>query len=598
MCGIAGIFAYRSEAPAVDRAELLRVRDYMTARGPDGAGLWISPDQRVGLAHRRLAIIELSETGAQPMLDVATGNQIVFNGEIYNHAALREDLLRSGVAVHSLSDTEVLLKLYGRDGPAMLPRLRGMFAFAIWDAAQQRLFIARDAFGIKPLYIANNGSTLRFASQVKALLMADVDTRPEPAGHAGFLLWGSVPEPYTLYRGIRSLPPGHWMVVQHGKVPEPVCFDSPLLALRNTRSAGITQEADALHAMAQAVRDSVTAHMVADVPVGVFLSAGLDSTMLAACAAQQGELRTLTLGFDEYAGTAQDEAVLAGEVAACLNATHTLQRVNAASFAADRERLIDAMDQPSIDGINSWFVAKMAAHQGLKVVLSGIGGDELFGSYPSFSQVPDLHRRMGAMSRVPMLGRTLRRGLTPLASLMPSAKYAGLVEYGGTLGGAYLLRRALFMPWELADLMDAQMAIEGLAELNTLERLTDSMHGIASPRLAVSALEMQWYMRNQLLRDADWAGMAHSLEIRVPFVDTTLLRQLIEIPSLDAIHEKRAIARTVAPHLPAAVLDRPKSGFAVPIHQWLNPGASMTLGNHRGWARELYQRFTKEEVHA
>ena len=598
MCGIAGSFAYRPEAPVVDRDELLRVRDRMTARGPDGAGLWISPDQRVGLAHRRLAIIELGHGGAQPMRDEITGNQIVFNGEIYNHNELRKELLSSGVAVQSHSDTEVLLKLYGKYGPAMLTRLRGMFAFAIWDAVEQRLFMARDAHGIKPLYIADDGSTLRFASQVKALLMAEVDKRPEPAGHAGFLLWGSVPEPYTLFRGIRSLPPGHWIKVQHGKASDPVCFDSPLLALRNTPCAKPGEEASALDAMAQAVRDSVLAHMVADVPVGVFLSAGLDSTMLAACAAHHGELHTITLGFDEYANTQQDEAALAGEVAACLNAKHALRRVSAADFAADRECLLEAMDQPSIDGINSWFVAKVAAQQGLKVVLSGIGGDELFGSYPSFSQVPGLQRRMGGLSRVPLLGRAVRRGLAPLAGLMPSAKYAGLLEYGGSLGGAYLLRRALFMPWELADLMDPAMAAEGLTELDTLGRLATSIHGLASPRLAVSALEMQWYMRHQLLRDADWAGMAHSLEIRVPLVDMVLLRELIEIPALDATQEKRAIVRTVAPQLPAAVLDRPKSGFAVPIHQWLNPGAAMTLGNHRGWARELYQRFTQEQVPA
>jgi asparagine synthase (glutamine-hydrolysing) len=320
--------------------------------------------------------------------------------------------------------------------------------------------------------------------------------------------------------------------------------------------------------------------------------------MLAACAAELGELRTITLGFDEYAGTAQDEAVLAGEVAAGLNASHALERVASDDFAQDREQLLDAMDQPSIDGINTWFVAKMAARQGLKVALSGIGGDELFGSYPSFSQVPQLRRRVRGLASVPLLGMTLRQGLAPFAGLMPSAKYAGLVEYGGTLEGAYLLRRALFMPWELEGLMDPAMAREGLEELDTLGRLEDSVAGLTSERLALSALEMQWYMKNQLLRDADWAGMAHSLEIRVPFVDTTLLRQLVEIPALGADQEKRRVARAVGPHLPAAVLNRPKSGFAVPIHEWLNPGAAPTLGNHRGWGRLLYRRFAMEYVAA
>jgi len=593
MCGIAGSFAYSPEAPEIDRNELLRVRDHMIARGPDGAGLWVSPDARVGLAHRRLAIIDLSDAGSQPMQDAITGNQIVFNGEIYNHAALRADLVRSGVVMNSQSDTEVLLKLYGLDGADMLKQLRGMFAFAIWDARAKSLFMARDALGIKPLYVADNGRTLRFASQVKALLLADVDTRPEPAGHAGFLLWGSVPEPYTLYRGIRALPPGHWAVIQEGKPSRSGCFDSPLAALRNTQSADPDHEATALQSMALAVHDSVAAHMVADVPVGVFLSAGLDSIMLAACAASHDDLRTITLGFTEYAGTLYDEAAIAGEVAASLNAVHSLERVGAAEFAADRESLVNAMDQPSIDGINTWFIAKAAARQGLKVVLSGIGGDELFGSYPSFTQVPALQRRLVGLARWPLLGRLVRRGLAPLSQLLPSAKYAGLVEYGVTLEGAYLLRRALFMPWELADIMGVDMAAEGLAELDTMSRLKKGIDGIGSPRLAVSALEMQWYMLNQLLRDADWAGMAHSVEIRVPLVDMVLLRQLIEIPTIDVTQEKRAIARAVAPHLPAAVLERPKSGFAVPIHQWLNPGAPTSLGNHRGWSLDLYRRFTQ-----
>ncbi len=591
MCGIAGIFAYGADAPPVDRDELLRVRDQMAARGPDGAGLWLSDDGRVGLAHRRLAIIDLSEAGAQPMRDPETGHQIVFNGEIYNHAALRVELLAAGAVLRSRSDTEVLLKLYARDGPAMLGRLRGMFAFAIWDGVQRQLFLARDAFGIKPLYLADDGRSLRFASQVKAMLAGRVDTRPEPAGHAGFLLWGSVPEPYTLVRGVRSLPPGCWQKVGAKGAVAPVRYDSPRLALQQVRGPVAGDAAAALQTMAAAVRDSVAAHMVADVPVGVFLSAGLDSTMLAASAQRLGRLRTLTLGFAEYVGTDHDEAALAGEVAAGLEAQHTLQRITAHDFAADRERLLRAMDQPSIDGVNTWFVAKMAAAQGLKVALSGIGGDELFGAYPSFDQLPRLRRRIAALGPLQRLGRGLRRGLVPLAGLMPSPKYAGLLEYGGTLPGAYLLRRALFMPWELPALMDPGMAAEGLRELDTLARLQQSMDGIASERLAISALEMQWYMKHQLLRDADWAGMAHSLEIRVPFVDTTLLRQLVEMPALGAGEEKRRLARAVAPQLPAAVLTRPKTGFSVPMHQWLNPGAATRIGRLRNWGRLLYRSF-------
>lgn len=591
MCAINGSFAYGTDASPVDRSELLRVRDAMTARGPDASGLWLSDDARVGFAHRRLAIIDLSEGGAQPMLDPETGNWICFNGEIYNHQSLRARLNSQGVATRTQSDTEVLLKLYARQGTGMFADLRGMYAFALWDAGRRELLLARDPFGIKPLYVADNGATVRFASQVKPLLQTPIDRRPEPAGHAGFLLWGSVPEPYTLYRGIRALPPGHWQRFGNGRTAPPVCFANVLDTLCRLPSAAGGRTEDALDQIAAAVKDSVAAHMVADVPVGVFLSAGLDSTMLAACAAHGGELRTLTLGFNEYAGTPHDEAGLADEVAGLLNAKHALNRISAHDFEGDRERLIEAMDQPSIDGINVWFVSKAAAAQGLKVAISGLGGDELFGSYPSFNQVPKLVK---LMQRAPVSERAgvLLRGLAqPFASLMPSPKYAGLAEYGHSLAGAYLLRRALHMPWELAGLMDPAMAKDGLQELATVKRLEGSIEGLDRDRLAVSALEMQWYMRNQLLRDADWAGMAHSLEIRVPLVDLHLLRDFVELPDLDAANEKRTIVRRVAPHLPESVLNRPKTGFSVPIHQWLNPGARRGVMQYRDWAKQLYGRF-------
>ena len=596
MCGIAGIYAYNPSAPPVDREELLRIRDRMQARGPDAAELWIAQNRRVGFAHRRLAIIDLSPGGIQPMHDDSTGNWIVFNGEIYNHHALRAQLHRDGIGTHSLSDTEVVLKLYAQKGPAMLTLLRGMFAIAIWDARQQQMFFARDVYGIKPLYIADDGHTLRFASQVKALLAGVVDTRPEPAGHAGFLLWGSVPEPYTLYRGIRAFPAGHWMTVSADQPGVPVAFDSLSQRMAQVPTAPEADSEQALQRIAQAVRDSVNAHMEADVPVGVFLSAGLDSTMLAACAAKRGELRSVTLGFDEYTGTEFDEAALAGDVAQRLGAKHALHRISAKDFAKDRSAMLQAMDQPSIDGINTWFVAKAAARQGLKVALSGIGGDELFGSYASFAQVPKLHKAMRPFAAAPVLGRTVRQGLSAVSGLLPSPKYAGLLEYGGSLGGAYLLRRALHMPWEIASLMDPDMARIGLEQLQTLPALAASTSGIASERMAISALESQWFMRNQLLRDADWAGMAHSLEIRVPFVDLPLLNGFLEIPSLSPKQEKARIARTVAPELPEGILNRPKTGFAVPIHQWLNPDVQHHGNSHREWAAMLYGQFTQAQA--
>ena len=364
MCGIAACFAYSSAVPPVDEAELLRMRDQMTARGPDGTGLWFSDDRRVGLAHRRLSIIDLSAAGAQPMSSEDGRLVIVFNGEIYNHRALRAGLEARGRRFRSNSDTEVLLHLYAERGREMLGDLRGMFAFALWDADRQGLLLARDTFGIKPLYVADDGKTLRVASQVKSLLAAGgVDTSPDPAGQVGFFLWGHVPEPYSLYRGIRSLPAGGWLWAgadgtrvtgTHGSVGE-------ILGVPATRD----EIAQAQGTVRAAFVDTVRHHLIADVPVGVFLSAGLDSTALAGLASEQGgRLRTVTLGFTEFRGTANDEVPLAEEVARHYGAEHQTIWVTREDFHAERAALLRAMDQPSTDGVNTYFVSLAARRAG------------------------------------------------------------------------------------------------------------------------------------------------------------------------------------------------------------------------------------------
>ncbi len=241
MCGIAGIFAYSDNAPPVDSAAILGMRDAMQARGPDGAGLWVAPGERVALAHRRLSIIDLSEAGAQPMATADGSLRVVFNGEIYNYRELRRELEGQGHRFQSNSDTEVLLHLYRQHGPNLVDRLRGMYAFALWDEAAKRCLLARDPFGVKPLYYGDAGGTLRFASQVKALLAAGgPDPGAEPAGHVGFFLWGWVPEPYTLYRGLRALEPGALLVVEAGGQLKVSRFCHLVEELRQAEAAGET----------------------------------------------------------------------------------------------------------------------------------------------------------------------------------------------------------------------------------------------------------------------------------------------------------------------------------------------------------------------
>ena len=345
----------------------------MARRGPDGEGVWQSDDQRLVLGHRRLAIIDLSPAGAQPMVDLVTGNVIVFNGEIYNYQELKRELQSSGQQFRSNTYTEVLLHLYALHGESMLERLRGMFAFAIWDARAQKLLLARDPLGIKPLYYADDGMTLRFVSTVKALLAGGVSDTPSAAGLAGFFLWGHVPEPWTWVEAIRAVPAGSLLTIERGK---PMAVPRRYFDLRQEIVAAerlAPPSRDAIEETLAAIDDSVRHHMVADVPVGTFLSSGRDSTLIAALARRHADepLRTLTLGFEEYRGTANDEVPIAERVAELLGTVHSTRIVRREDFEAARQEIYDAMDQPSIDGVNTWLVARAAAQLGLKVALSG-----------------------------------------------------------------------------------------------------------------------------------------------------------------------------------------------------------------------------------
>ena len=600
MCGIAAIFSYNN-GPPVDERELLRIRDRMTSRGPDGAGMWVSEDRSVGLAHRRLAIIDLSPTADQPMTDDSGVFTITFNGEIYNYKELRRELKARGYRFRSTSDTEVLLHLYADRGVKMLDDLRGMYAFALWDRRKKSLFLARDPFGIKPLYYADDGHTFRAASQVKALLAGGaVDTGVDPAGHVGFFLWGHVPEPYTLYKGIRSVPAGSFVWLEAGKSRRVESFLSISNVFTESVHAGKDdaewnrQQADAYSiSIRDSLRNSVRHHMIADVPVGIFLSSGIDSTTIASLAAEEGSsLHTITLGFEEYKGTEDDEVPLAEETARCLGARHETVWITRQDFEEKLEHLFSAMDQPSIDGVNAYWVSLAARRAGLKAALSGLGGDELFGGYPSFHQIPRAVSALRPFQSLPALSEAFRSVIAPVLKRWTSPKYAGLFEYGGTFAGAYLLRRALFMPWELPEILDPDLVREGwrtLAALSAIETITAIPD---SPRSKVACMESCWYMRNQLLRDADWAGMAHSVEIRVPLVDLELVRTVARSVGAGCAPDKATLAAAALFGASQALLGRPKTGFKVPVRDWLlTKDHGTTPRGLRGWSQVVYGAF-------
>jgi asparagine synthase (glutamine-hydrolysing) len=585
MCGIAALFAYKSAAPPVDGFEIAAITERMRPRGPDAGGTWISPDARVALGSRRLAIIDLSDEGTQPMTDVDGELRIVFNGEIYNYRELRARLERLGARFHSTTDTEVLLQLYRHDGAAMVELLRGMFAFAIWDPRERRMFVARDPYGIKPLYVADDGQTFRAASTVKALLAGGRIARTiDPAGVAGFWLMGSVPEPHTIFQSIRAVEAGTSFFVSERGIENVHRYYS----IATTFARGVQHEAAARLVqpnvlLRELVTDSLRHHLVSDVPVGAFLSSGIDSTALVALATEAagGPPRTVTLRFQEFAGRSFDEAPLADRFARQLGSDHVTRLVTREEFIADLPKLFDAMDQPTIDGTNTWFVSKAAAEHRLKVAISGLGGDELFGSYPSFRTLPHIV----TTARVPFAAAAAGR-------LARNPKAEAVARYGTTWAGAYLLMRGLFLPDDLPSLMGADAAREGLERLAILDHIggtIDPDPGTSFGRVA--ALEASLYMRNQLLRDTDWASMAHSLEVRTPLVDATLLRQIAPLLMVEKQRCKRHFAESPTTPLPSWLSGRKKTGFTVPLAEWAQLAPDGTSTRMRSWARRVMEQW-------
>lgn len=582
MCGIAAMFAYGAAAAPLRSAELEAITESMYSRGPDAGGTWIDPRGRAGLGSRRLAIIDLSAEGNQPMFDVERELVIAFNGEIYNYAELRASLERGGARFHSHTDTEVVLQLYRRDGAAMLGLLRGMYAFAIWDTRTRRMFVARDPFGIKPLYLADDGGTIRLASETKALLAGGaVSPTRDPAGAAGFFLLGSVPEPFTFRENIRAVEAGtafhideergRGEILRHASIPE--IFRR---ANEDRHYAKLTLPAIALR---ERLDESVAHHLVADVPVGVFLSAGIDSSALAAIGTRLSRepLRTFTLAFEEFAKTHSDEAPAAERFAREIGTIHVTRRVSRDEFLADLPKFFAAMDQPTIDGVNTWFVSKAVHEAGVKIALSGLGGDELLGSYPSFTRIPRMIRiaRNGAGARA-------------VAWLSRHPKARLLREFGGTYAGAYFMQRGLFLPDELPSLLGKEAAEEGLARLGLIEHI--ERINTPDPETAfgrIATLEASLYMRNQLLRDADWASMAHSVEVRTPLVDFAFLRQTAAVLLESGSASKQVLASVLPPWL----RERRKSGFFVPMKEWLDLPPDGTTTRMRSWARLVFERM-------
>jgi asparagine synthase (glutamine-hydrolysing) len=558
MCGIAGTWN------TSDEAAVPRMLDAMRHRGPNDDGLY--RDATVALGMVRLSIIDVGHGGHQPMCGSTDRTWIAYNGEVYNFADERAILEAKGHAFASRSDTEVVLRMYEEYGDDFLLRLRGMFALAIYDKrrgpGRERLLLARDHLGIKPLLYARRGDRLVFASEMKALLASGlVEPTVDAVGLAELLAHGSVPQPHTMVQGVEMLLPAHRIVIEDGRFQRERYWS---LGIGRVPSLGRGRYEDSVAEMASLLHDTTRRHLVSDVPIGAFLSGGIDSTLLVAMMARAAgrTVKTFSIGFHAD-GAALDETDLAAKTAAFLGCDHATLRVDGRDVYDRIDHIAASLDQPSVDGVNSYFASALAA-QHVKVVLSGVGSDEIFAGYQWFASMVLWERHYRSPAAPPGSGyATFRNAYERLS--------------GSGFGAAGAIK--LLAPGRHA-------ALARHVECECRDELSDDRLPHASALERTTAFCLRGYLNDRLLRDIDAMSMAHSLEVRVPYVDHVLVDAALSLPddaklgdpSLATVHEAQSyeatgakrilfdVARTL---LPKDIADRPKRGFTMPFDPWL-----------------------------
>ena len=585
MCGIAGIIGRLDER---NRAALERMNQAMIHRGPDAGGTWLStPDARgwgVLLGHRRLSILDLSAAGAQPMVDPVTGHVIAFNGEIYNFGDLRRRLIAEGQQIQSSGDTAVMLRALGLHGSSAVSWLRGMFAFACWDPKRRRLLLARDPLGIKPLYLARSseqgaGWSVAFASELRALLASGLLGAPrlDPQAVAASVWNGFVVGPRTMVRGVELLWPGRLLEVDGAG--EEILHEDFWRPPDRAPDRTIDE-----NELAVILEETLRLHLASDVPLAVFLSGGVDSSVMANLAqrAAGSPVHTFTLAFEEQE---LNEGPIAKTVAAAIGTHHHEVVLTEGHVVANLEVALDSLDQPTFDGLNAYYMSQAIRSAGFTVALSGTGGNELFGGYASYRDLPVLQswsRRAAWVPRGLLVAAAtlatwgLRRSGGAVQPQTRWAKLPEMVRHGDDLLALYQLAYALFLPGFQHELLARDFA-EALADglPPTMRQRIVAETRRRTPCSAISVMEQRLFLGERLLRDNDAASMASSLEQRMPLVDQILFEAVDQLPDCARyrpLGRKTVLRRIGLRGLDPALFERPKSGFVLPFDRWIRRG--------------------------
>jgi len=554
MCRIAGIIDLNRPVEELQQ-EAKAMCNLMAHGGPDGEGFYADEENGLVFGHRRLALIDLSPTGQQPMLYHNRHLVITFNGEIYNFLELKTELVEAGFEFVSQSDTEVILAAYQHWGIASFSRLNGMFAFALYDQLEAKTFLVRDPSGIKPLYYYHEPGRLLFSSEVKAFSQTALPLTELPEWKVYFLAFGHLPEPYTTFAQVKMLPKGTYLTWDHQF--QQAAFTS---YHRTDLKAYAKDQKLAEAALHKTLKNAVNRHLISDAPIGVFLSGGIDSSLLTLLAAESQRpfkhLKTLSINFSEQQFS---EQVYQDQIKRQAQCEHSEYLIDKNTFEKHLPDALAAMDQPTTDGVNSWFVSYFAKQKGLKAVLSGIGGDELFGGYPSFKR----------MKMVRLLSKLPRFILKKAIHFKPSSlKRIYYLSYKNT-AGKYLFLRGIYSPSEIASILNL--------ETGQVDEILQSMMIAAPPEYLTVEQEAGWlefnlYLQNQLLKDIDAMSMQHGIEVRVPFLDQDLIQLLDYTSSVIRYQQSKPkgfLIDAFKEILPEAIWKRKKMGFTFPFQTWL-----------------------------
>ena len=614
MCGICGVIG---RDPRLALVATRRMMAAMVHRGPDDDGFeQLSLGQTDAVAafgFRRLSILDLSQGGHQPMVERRTGDCLVFNGEIYNFRALRARLMAEGVRFQSSGDAEVLLQALCTWGERALNEIEGMFALAFYQASSGRVLLARDPVGIKPLYVSLSARRLAFASEVRGLLSSGlVDDELDPAGVAGFLMYGAPQDPLTVHRYVRSFPSGSFQWFDYDDASHAVLAQEPRRFWSFPAVVPNLEEREAAQSLRKTLTTAVGNHLASDVEMAFFLSAGVDSTVIATLAAQQiGRISTYSVGFDSP--SMESELTIASDTARALGSHHTEIVLGTSTIRDLWSDWLAAADRPSVDGLNTYLICRAVREAGATVAFSGLGADELFGGYANFFRVRKLAPVLRSLSLLP---GPIRRAAFHAGATVSPKRYQARVRSLATTSGRWLdigisLKQFLSVDTLQSLGLDAsQLGLRPDYLAPDVEALF--LDGLNDPFVAVSRVETHLYMGNTLLRDADVNSMAHSVELRVPFVARPVLEAAGEIPGKLHLGGQRQgkylLRQAVSDLLPEAVRSRPKTGFSLPINDWLfgrlreSCEASVAaLGNvpflNQEGLQALWQDFTAKQSH-